>query len=67
MSSRDLHLHVDTVRRLLRRHAKNNLENLLAKIHSADLALIFRHLTEEERADVFIMIPTVTQAAEVLA
>ncbi len=67
MSSRDLHLHVDTVRRLLRRHAKNNLENLLAKIHSADLALIFRHLTEEERADVFLMIPTVTQAAEMLA
>ncbi|MCF7902663.1 MAG: magnesium transporter [Candidatus Marinimicrobia bacterium] len=67
MTSRDLHLHVDTVTRLLRRHAKSHLENLLTKIHPADLALIFRHLTDDERSDVFLTIPTVQQAAEVLS
>ena len=64
---KDLHLHIDTVRRLLRRHAKSNLENLLAKLHAADLALIFRHITMEERNEVFLMIPTVEHAAEVLS
>ena len=67
MTSRDLHLHVDTVRRLLRRHAKSHLENLLAKLHPADLALIFRHLTEEERSEIFLAIPTLEMAAGVLA
>jgi len=64
---KDLHLHIDTVRRLLRRHAKSNLENLLAKLHAADLALIFRHITSEERNEVFLLIPSVEHAAEVLS
>ena len=64
---KDLHLHIDAVRRLLRRHAKSNLENLLAKLHPADLALIFRHITSEERNQIFLMIPDVEQAAEVLS
>ncbi|MCF7807730.1 MAG: magnesium transporter [Candidatus Marinimicrobia bacterium] len=64
---KDLYLHIDTVRRLLRRHAKSNLENMLAKLHPADLALIFRHITVEERNEVFLLIPTVEQAAEVLS
>ncbi len=64
---KDLHLHIDTVRRLLRRHAKRNLENMLAKLHPADLALIFRHITTEEINEVFLMIPDVEQAAEVLS
>lgn len=67
MTSRDLHLHVDTIRRLLRRHAKSHLENLLAKLHPADLALVFRHLTEEERSEIFLAIPTLEMAAAVLS
>lgn len=63
----DLHLHIDTVRRLLRRHAKSNLENLLAKLHPADLALIFRHITPEERIEVFLTISSVEHAAEVVS
>ena len=66
MAYRDLHLQIDAMRRLLRRHAKTNLTNLLAKLHPADLAIMFRHLTEEERAAIFPMIPTAEQAAEVL-
>jgi len=63
----DLHLHIDTVRRLLRRHAKSNLENMLAKLHPADLALIFRHITSEERIETFLTIASVEHAAEVVS
>ena len=64
---RDLRLHIDTIRRLIRRHAKSNLANMLAKLHPADLAHVFRHITEEERAEAFVAIPTAAMAAEVLA
>lgn len=64
---KDLHLHIDTVRRLLRRHAKSNLENMLAKLHPADLALIFRHISSEERNEVFLTIASVEHAAEVVS
>ncbi|MCF7824444.1 MAG: magnesium transporter [Candidatus Marinimicrobia bacterium] len=64
---KDLHLHIDTVRRLLRRHAKSNLENMLAKLHPADLALIFRHITSEERIQAFLTISSVDHAAEVVS
>ncbi len=64
---KDLHLHIDTVRRLLRRHAKSNLENMLAKLHAADLALIFRHITTEERNEAFLTIASVEHAAEVVS
>lgn len=64
---KDLHLHIDTVRRLLRRHAKSNLENMLAKLHPADLALIFRHITTEERNEAFLTIASVDHAAEVVS
>jgi magnesium transporter len=64
---KDLHLHIDTVRRLLRRHAKSNLENMLAKLHPADLAMIFRHITAEERIEAFLTIASVDHAAEVVS
>lgn len=64
---KDLHLHIDTVRRLLRRHAKSNLENMLAKMHAAELALIFRHLTPEERSEAFLTIADVDHAAAVMS
>ncbi len=64
---KDLHLHIDTLRRLLRRHAKSNLENMLAKMHAADLALIFRHISPEERNEAFLTISSVEHAAEVIA
>ena len=64
---KDTRLHIDAIRRLLRRHAKGNLEKVLTKLHPADIALIFRHLNEDERAQVFLIIPTVEQAAQVLS
>ena len=64
---KDLHLHIDTVRRLLRRHAKSNLENMLAKMHPAELALIFRHISPEERSEAFLTIASVDHASEVMS
>jgi len=64
---KDLHLHIDTVRRLLRRHAKSNLENMLAKMHAAELALIFRHISPEERNAAFLTIADVDHAAAVMS
>jgi len=43
----------DTYRRLLRRHARTNLINLVQKTHPADLALLFRYFTEEEQKAIF--------------
>ncbi len=47
---------VDTIRRLNRRNAVDHLLKLVNKTHPADLALIFRHLTPDERNNVFSII-----------
>ena len=44
---------LDTVRRLYRRKARSALGKVLKKIHPAELAWIFRHLTTKERLDIF--------------
>jgi magnesium transporter len=57
----------DTFRRLLRRHASPNLSKLIEKTHPADLAHVFRFLTEEEQSTLFqIMVPS-EQTAEFLS
>lgn len=43
----------DMVRRLNRRGATEHLTKLIAKTHPADMAWVFRHLTEDERTAVF--------------
>ncbi len=47
---------LDMVRRLNRRGAIENLMKLILKTHPADMAWVFRHLTEEERNNVFNII-----------
>ncbi|PID77671.1 MAG: magnesium transporter [Deltaproteobacteria bacterium] len=47
---------LDMVRRLNRRGAAENLMKLISKTHPADTAWVFRHLTEEERNNVFSII-----------
>lgn len=56
----------DTFRRLLRRHAKVNLQKLLEKTHPADLALIYRHFNEDEQKALFSLMETSEQTAEFL-
>lgn len=47
---------LDMVRRLNRRGAIDNLMKLLSKTHPADMAWVFRHLSEDERSNVFNII-----------
>lgn len=44
---------LDMVRRLNRRSATEHLLKLINKTHPADMAWVFRHLSEKERKDVF--------------
>lgn len=44
---------LDMIRRLNRRNATENLLKLIVKTHPADIAWVFRHLNEPERAEVF--------------
>ncbi len=44
---------LDMVRRLNRRSATEHLKKLINKTHPADMAWVYRHLTEEEREAVF--------------
>ena len=43
---------LDMVRRLSRRGAIEHLTKLIRKTHPADVAWVYRHLTEDERATV---------------
>jgi magnesium transporter len=47
---------LDMVRRLNRRGATEHLTKLIGKTHPADMAWVFRHLTEAERTAVFDII-----------
>ncbi len=47
---------LDMVRRLNRRGATDHLGKLIGKTHPADMAWLFRHLTENERTAVFDII-----------
>jgi len=47
---------LDMVRRLNRRGATEHLTKLISKTHPADIAWVFRHLTEDERTAVFNII-----------
>ncbi len=47
---------LDMVRRLNRRGATEHLMKLIQKTHSADMAWVYRHLTESERIAVFNII-----------
>jgi magnesium transporter len=53
MLNQELILLIDTIRKLYRRQAKQNLIKILLKTHPGDLSLLFRHFTRIERKDLF--------------
>ena len=53
MFNHEINILRDTYRRLLRRNAKTNLIKLTGKTHPADLAVVFRHFSEEEQIEIF--------------
>ena len=58
---------LDTVRRLYRRKARSALTKVLKKIHPAELAWIFRHLTTRERHDIFDILKEPERRGEFLS
>jgi magnesium transporter len=58
---------LDMVQRLNRRKATGNLVKLITKTHPADMAWVFRHLSKEERNDVFQVIAQTSLVGEFLS
>lgn len=58
---------LDMVRRLSRRGAIENLMKLISKTHPADMAWVFRHLAEDERANVFNIVAQTEFVGEFLS
>ena len=67
MLTQEIHILLDTLRRLNRRGASANLRKILHKTHPADLATLFRYFTEQERREIFPLITDKHHAAEVLS
>ena len=58
---------LDTFRRLSRRNAVEHLMKLVQKTHPADIAVVFRHLTPEERKSIFNIIAQTESVGEFLS
>jgi magnesium transporter len=58
---------LDMIRRLNRRNATDHLLKLIVKTHPADLAWVFRHLSEQERNEVFNILAQTSQVGEFLS
>ena len=67
MAERGLYLLQQTVERLLRRDATMNLIKILNKTHPADVAHLFKHLSERSARTVFDLLPDVETSAEVVS
>ncbi len=58
---------LDTLRRLHRRGATENIKKLISKTHPADLAWVFRSLTSIEQNDIFQIIGQTDMVADFLS
>ena len=66
MFNHEINILRDTYRRLLRRNAKTNLIKLTGKTHPADLAVVFRHFSEEEQNEIFSLMKENVHTSEFL-
>ena len=67
MFDHEINILRDTYRRLLRRNAKINLIKLTNKTHPADLAVLFRHFSDEEQIEIFSLMKESEHTAEFLS
>ena len=61
-----LRIKVDSVKKLIRRNAKNSLERLLFKLHPADIAIIVKHLNDLERKKIWELIKDKKKLANII-
>ena len=67
MAGPKLQLLLETTRRLIRRQATANLKRIIDKTHPADIAHLFKYLTERDQRVIFDLIDDSEKAAEVLS
>jgi magnesium transporter len=68
MHTKKFDITLRSVKRLLDRKANLNILNILEKTHPADIAHLFRHLSEDEKKKLFIIVrANETMAAEVVS
>ncbi len=58
---------LDMIRRLNRRGATAHLKKLISKTHPADMAWVYRHLTDEERKAVFDLVVQLNAVGDLLS
>ena len=58
---------LETIRRLNRRKAVDHLLKLINKTHPADMAWVLRHLTPEERQNVFTIVAQTDLVGEIIS
>ena len=61
-----LRIKVDSVKKLIRRNAKNSLERVLFKLHPADIAIIVKHLNDLERKKIWELIKDKKKLANII-
>ena len=67
MLTPSLQVKIDTAKKLIRRNAKNHLENLLQKLHPADIALIIKNLNEIDRKKIWGYISDISKIADIIS
>ena len=58
---------LESIRKLTRRGAYQNVKNILEKLHAADVAYLFRYLNEGEQHKIFGLIADSEMASEILS
>jgi len=58
---------LDTIRKLSRRGANQNVKKILEKLHAADVAYLFRYFNEVEQLKIFSIISRTEMASEILS
>ena len=58
---------LETIRKLTRRGAHQNVKKILEKLHAADVAYLFRYLNEGEQQKIFGIIAETEMASEILS
>jgi len=58
---------LESIRKLTRRGAFQNVKNILEKLHAADVAYLFRYLNEGEQHKIFGLIADSEMASEILS
>lgn len=67
MLSKKIQVLADTVKKLLSCHAEENLKNILAKAHAADIASVLAELSLDQQTKTFLLLKGLEQQAQVLS